>query len=222
MAFLAVYAANGETLRWSTFFVADFDRWQYVKNHFFTGFSFTPALAVAVFAGLTVCALAAMIRAPYFRAIAGPGYPLAPRNREEAARLSLFYLFANLVVWMMPLATPANTVLEQLVAFAALAVAILIVFADYAIVFEGLAFLPAIGRSVQLLGRRWVSVVAIFVVLQVVYFGIYRLYDLYYQNATGVFILLPLTQILVQAVIVLVVDLVLIFLYEQIRRQGAA
>jgi hypothetical protein len=220
IAFLAVYAANGESLRWSTFVAANFDRWQYVRDHFFTGFSFSPALAVAVFVGLAVCALAAMIRAPYFRAIAGLGYPLAPRSWEEAARLSLFYLFANLVVWTLPLVVPASTALEQLVAGAVLVVAILIVFADYAIVFEQLSFFPALRRSVQLLGRRWATVVIIFVVLQVAYFGLHSLYDLYYQKARGVFILLPLSQILVEAFIILFVDLVLIFLYEQIRRQS--
>ena len=220
MAFLAVYSADGETLRWSEFVAANFDRWQYVGDHFFTALPFTPALGVAVFAGLAVSALAAMIRAPYFRAIAGLGYPLAPHNPVEAGRLFVFYLFANLVLWIMPMAIPASTVLEQLVAVAVLVVAILIVFADYAIVFEGLAFLPALRRSVRLMGRRWVTVVVIFIVLQLVYLGLHRLYDLYYQKATGVFILLPLSQILVESFIVLFVDLMLIFLYEQIRRQG--
>jgi hypothetical protein len=220
IAFLAVYAANGDSLRWSTFVAANFDRWQYVRDHFFTGFSFSPALAVAVFVGLAVCALAAMIRAPYFRAIAGLGYPLAPRSWEETGRLSIFYLFANLVVWTLPLVVPASTALEQLVAGAVLVVAILIVFADYAIVFEQLTFFPALRRSVQLLGRRWATVVIIFVVLQVVYFGLHSLYDHYYQKAGGVFILLPLSQILVESFIILFVDLVLIFLYEQIRRQS--
>lgn len=220
LAFLAVYAANGETLRWSQFFAANFNRWQYVHDHFFNGFSFSPALGIAVFAGLAVCVLSAMIRAPYFRAIAGLGYPLAPRNWGEAGRLSLFYLFANLVLWLFPLAVPETTVLDQLVAVVVLVVAILIAFADYAIVFEGLAFIPALRRSVQLLSRRWITVVAIFVILQLVYLGLYSLYDLYYQKATGLFILMPLSQILVESIIILLTDLVLIFLYEQIRRES--
>jgi hypothetical protein len=222
IAFLAVYAASGDNLRWSWFFAANVDRWQYARVHFFTGFSFTPALGVAVFAGLAVCALAAMVRAPYFRAIAGTGYPRAPRNPEEAGQLSLFYLFSNLVVWTVPLTIPANTILEELVAVAVLVVGILIVFADYVIVFEGLAFLPSLGRSVRLLGSRWPIVLVIFVVLQLMYLGLHRLYDPYYQKATKVFILLPLSEILVQSFIVLFADLVLIFLYEQIRRQSPA
>ena len=141
---------------------------------------------MAVFAGLAVCVLAAMIRAPYFRAIAGPGYPLAPRNREEAARLSLFYVLANLVIWVLPMAAPGNSVLAQIVSFAVLVIAILIVFVDYVIVFEDMAFLPALRRSVQLFARRWITVIAIFVVIQLVYLGIYSLYDLYYRGADGV------------------------------------
>jgi len=221
LAFLAIYAANGESLRWSKFFGADLDRWHYVGDHFFAGLSFRPALAVAVFAGLAVCALAAMIRAPYLRAIAGPGYPLGPQNRDEAARLSLFYLFSNLVVWLMPLAIPENSFLQQLVVVGVLAVAILIVFADYAIVIEGLAFLPAIRKSIQLVAHRWIAVLVIFVVLQLVYLGLFHLYDLYYQEGSAMFVLLPLSRILVESLIILLSDLVLIHLYEQTRRRTA-
>ncbi len=222
LAFFAVYAGNSETLSWSSFFAANANRWQYVRDHFLSGFSFTPTLGVAVFAGLAVCVLAAMIRAPYFRAIGGPGYPLAPRNREEAARLSLFYVLANLVIWVLPMAVPGNSVLAQIVSFAVLVIAILIAFVDYVIVFEDMAFLPAMRRGVQLFARRWITVIAIFVVIQLVYLGIYSLYDLYYRGAEGLFILLPVSQILVESFVVLCVDLVLIFLYEQIRQEGAS
>ncbi len=220
LAFFAVYASNGETMSWSSFFAANADRWQYVREHFLSGFSFTPSLGMAVFAGLAVCVLAAMIRAPYFRAIGGPGYPLAPRNREEAARLSFFYVLANLVIWVLPLTVPDDNILAQIVSVAVLVVAILIAFVDYVIVFEGIAFIPAIRRSIQLFARRWITVVAIFVVIQLAYLGIFSLYDLYYEKATGLFILLPVSQILVESFVVLCVDLVLIFLYEQIRRES--
>lgn len=222
LAFFAVYVSNGETLSWTAFFAANASRWQYVQDHFLSGFSFTPSLGVAVFVGLAVCVLAAMIRAPYFRAIAGPGYPLAPRNLEEAARLSLFYVLANLVIWVLPLAVPGANMLVQIVSVATLVVAILVAFVDYVIVYEEMGFFPAIRRSVQLFARRWITVIVIFVVIQLVYLGIYSLYNLYYQKAAGVFILLPLSQILVEAFVVLCVDLVLIFLYEQIRRKGAS
>lgn len=222
IAFLAVYMATGESLRWSQFFVANFTRWQYVRDHFFSEFAFTPALAAAVLAGVATSVLAAMIRAPYFRAIGGMGYPLGPRNGKEALRLSIFYLFSNLVIWVLPLATASGSLLDQSLAFIVMVVAILIVFADYVIVFEDLSFLSALRRSTQILSRRWILVVLIFVVIQFLYYGLRRLYGFYYQTADGVFILLPLSQLLVEAFVVLVIDLVLIFLYEQTRRNIGA
>jgi hypothetical protein len=218
LAFLAVYSAAGGDLRWSRFFASSFERWQFVRDEFFSGFSFTPSLGIAVFAGLAVCVLSAMLRAPLFRAIAGPGYPLAPRGWEETGRLSLFYVFLYLVVWVLPLAAPTGTALDQIVAFAALVVALLVVYADYVIVFENLAFIPAMRRSVRLLARRWPPVLLIFVILQLVDLGLYRLFQLYYEGDSGFFVLIPVTQILVQSFISLVVDLVFIFLYEQVRR----
>lgn len=220
LAFLAAYAAGGEPLRWNTFFTADFERWSYVRENLVEGFSFGPALAVAVIAGLAVCVFSAMIRAPLFRAIAGSGYPLAARNWQEVARLSLFYMFANLVVWVMPLVAPAGTVLEQLAAIVALAVALLIVFADYVIVYEDLPVPAALRRSMRLLARRWPAVLLVFVFVQLVQFGLSRLYHFYYDGTSEVFVLLPLSRILVQSLVVLFVDLVLIFLYEQIRRRS--
>jgi hypothetical protein len=221
LAFLAVYSAAGGDLHWSKFFAADFERWQFVRDQFFSGFSFTPALGVAVFAGLAVCVFTAMLKAPLFRAIAGSGYPLAPRSWEEMGRLSLFYVFFNLVVLVLPLAAPSSTAVEQVVQVAALVIGLLLVYADYVIVFEGLAFLPAMRRSVKLLSRRWAPVLLIFVILRFVVLGLNSLYGLYYDKAEGVFLLVPLSQILVFAFISLLVDLVLIFLYEQVRNSAA-
>ena len=220
MAFLAVYAAEGQTLGSSAFFSANFDRWQYVYDHFFDPFSFTPTLAIAIVAGFAVCVFAAMIRAPFFRAIVGTAYPLAPRRWEEAANLLLFYLFTYLVTWVLPLVVPADTVLGQVMVMFALVISLLVVFADYVIVFEDLGFFPALRRSVQLLARRWVSVLLIFVVLQLLYTGVYLLYSLYYEGSGRVFILLPISQILVESIILLMADLVLIYLYEDVRRSS--
>ena len=217
LAFLAVYGAAGADLRWSKFFVANFERWQFVRDQFFTGFSFTPALGVAVFVGLTVCLFTAMLKAPLFRAIAGPGYRLAPRSWEEAGRLSLFYVFFYLVVIVLPLAAPFGTAVDQVTQVAALVIALLLVYADYAIVFEGLTFVPALLRSVRLLSRRWPPVLLIFVILQFVALGLNRLYGLYYEGAEGVSLLVPLSEILVWSFISLVLDLVFIFLYEHVR-----
>ena len=98
-----------------------------------------------------------------------------------------------------------------------LAIALLLVYADYVIVFEGLAFIPAVRRSVTLLSRRWRPVLLIFVVLQFVVLGLNRLYSRYYDSAEGVFLLVPLSEVLVWSFITLMVDVLLIFLYEQVR-----
>jgi hypothetical protein len=218
IAFVAVYASTGGPLTWSAFFQANFQRWEFVKDSFVSGFDLSPALGIAVAVGLGLCLLTAMIRAPYFRAIAGPGYPLAPRNSREAARLTLFYVFSNLVVWVLPFAGSSGSFVEQVIAFVILVIAIIIVFADYVIVFEDVGFVAGVRRSLHLLVRRWVPVVVIFIVLQLLYLGLYELYGFYYANADGVLIVLPLIQLVIDAFIVLLFDLLLIFLYEQARK----
>jgi hypothetical protein len=217
LAFLAVYSAARGALSWSGFFTANFERLPFVRDHFFSGFAFTPALGIAIFIGLAVCVFAAMLRAPFFRAIVGPGYPLAPRSWEEAGRLSVFYVFFYLVVLVLPLAAPSGSVAEQAIAITGLAIALLLVYADYAIVFEGLTLIPALRRSVVLLSRRWRPVLLIFVVLQLVALGLNQLYRGYYDSAEGVFLLVPLSEVLVWSLLTLIVDVVLIFLYENVR-----
>ncbi len=218
MAFFAVYAAGGGTLSWNGFFSANFYRWDYVHDHFISRWSWSPALAVAVLAGLAVCGLAAMIRAPYFRAIAGMGYPRAPRGRDEAVRLTVFYLMSNAVLWLLPQAVPNTTILVEVVNFVLFVVAVLIVFTDYLIVFEQLPFISALRRSTQLVRRRWLLVALVVLVIQFIYYGVDRLYDSYYRTAEGIFILLPVSQLLVTAFLVLISDLIFIFMYQQLRR----
>ena len=222
LAFLALYAAGGGRIRSSSFFTANFDRWQYVREHFVGGFSLEPALAVAIFAGLAVCAFAAMIRAPFFRAVAGPVYPLAPRGWKEAGTLFLFYLVWNLVVWVLPMAAPTDGPLGRLVLAFTWAIGILVVFADYVIVYEELNLFKALRRSLRLLRHSWPVVIIIFLVVQLVYLGVYSLYGLYYNDNVEVFILLPISQMLVESFIALLADLVLIFLYEDVRRRSPA
>jgi hypothetical protein len=222
LAFLAVYAAGGEAIRWSSFFTANFERWQYVQDHFIDDFSFKPSLAVAVFAGIALCLLAAMIRAPFFRAVAGGSYPLAPRKWTEAGSLFLFYLLWNLVLWVVPMAGPTEGLLGQLVAAVVWIVGILVVFADYVIVYEDLGPPRALRRSLRLLRHSWLVVVAIIIILQLVYLGLYSLYGVYYRDDAEVSILLPISQMLVEAFIALIADLILIFLYEDVRRRSPA
>src|SRR3990172_5226789 len=179
MAFFAVYAAEGNSLTWNDFFIANFYRWTYVRDHLVSEISWSPALAAAVFAGLAICGLMAMIRAPYFRAIAGMGYPRGPRNLAEAGRLTLFYLMSNLVLVVLPLALPNIGPLTQIAALVIYVVLIVIIFTDYIIVFEQLPFLRALRRSVRLVGRRWISVVLVVLVWQLIMYGLSRLYDSY-------------------------------------------
>jgi len=222
LAFLAVYAAAGGAIRWSAFFDADFERWQYVRDHFVEGFALEPALAVAAVAGLAVCVFTAMIRAPFFKAVAGSSYPLAPRHWREAANLFLFYLLWNLVVWALPMVGPIDGLLAQVIAVLTWVIGILVVFTDYVIVYEDLGVWSGVRRSLRLLRHSWPMVIIIFVVVQLVYYGVYSLYGLYYRGTSDVFLLLPVSQMLVEAFITLVADLLLIFLYEDVRRRSPA
>ena len=222
LAFLAVYSAEGDSLRWSAFFRANFDRWQYVSDHFFSPFAVTPTLGIAIAAGFAVCLFAAMIQPPFFRAIAGSGYPLAPRRWAEAGNLLLFYAAVELIRWVLPFVTPGNSAAALSIAIVTLVVLIVVVFADYAIVFEELPLLPAVRRSARLVGRRWPTVLLLVIVFDLVTYGVHALYGLYYLGTGDVFILLPLSQVLVESAITLVFSLVLIFLYEDLRRSGPA
>jgi hypothetical protein len=222
LAFLAVYSAAGGEIQWSQFFTAKnvAQHWQFVADHFITGFSFTPALAVAVFVGLAACVFAAMLRAPLFRAIAGPGYPLTPRSWDETGRLALFYVFSYLVLAILPYAVPADTGLRTAAQLFALVVSLFIIYADYIIVFEDLAFLPAIRRSARLMSRHWPPALIIFAIFWLVLTGIGELYARYYAAAEGVFLLIPLSEILVFSFFSLLFDLLFIFLYEHVRNTG--
>jgi hypothetical protein len=220
LAFLAVYGAAGSELAWGPFFHSNFDRWTFVHEHFVSGFSFTPALGVAVFSGLAACVFAAMLRAPMFRAIAGSGYPLTPRSWEETGGLTLFYVFYNLVVVALIAVTPVGGVWAEAGYWAAQVVTLLLVYADYIIVFEGMAFIPAVRRSAKLLSRRWPPVLVIFVIFFFVGQGIRQLYAHYYGSAEGVFLLLPVTEIFVWSFFQLMWDLLFIFTYEHVRNSG--
>ena len=83
IAFVAVYASSGRPLTWTTFFQANFERWQFVQRQLRTGFDFTAGAGCGRGGGLGPLLLTAMIRAPYFRAIAGPGYPSGATNQQR-------------------------------------------------------------------------------------------------------------------------------------------
>lgn len=222
LAFLAVYSAAGGALQWSKFFSNNYvgERWEFISDHFITGFSFTPALAIAVFVGLAVCVFSAMLRAPLFRAIAGYGYPLTPRSWEEAGRLALYYVVFYLVLAVLPFAVPAGSAFRVAVGWVALVVNLFVIYTDYVIVFEDMAFIPAIRRSARLLARRWPPALVIFLIWWLVSLGLDTLYSRYYAGADGVFLLVPLSEILVFSFFSLLFDLLFIFLYERVRQSG--
>ena len=222
LAFLAVYSAAGGELRWSKFFAANYagQRWQFIADHFISGFSFTPALAIAVLVGLAACVFSAMLRAPLFRAIAGYNYPLTPKTWDETGRLSLYYVVYFLVLVVLPFAVPANTAFRVAVGWIALVISLFLIYADYVIVFEKMAFIPAVRRSAQLLARRWPPALAILVAWWLINMGLDALYSRYYANAAGVFLLIPLSEILIFSFFSLLFDLLFIFLYEHVRQSG--
>jgi hypothetical protein len=222
LVFFAVYAAHGERLGWSAFFTADFSRWQYIRDHFLTDFSFTSALWVPVAAGLGFCVMCSLVQAPFFRAITGHRYPLAPRSWREAGRLFLFYFLLNLVTVVAPLAAPTAGFLAELLSVALIVVLILVVFADYVIVFEDVGPITGLRRSLQLIGHRVTAVLLIVIILQLVLIAVESLYGLYYHAGAKVFFLVPVTRMLVETLIYLFANILLIFLYEEIRRQSPA
>jgi hypothetical protein len=194
LAFLAVYAAADGPLGWSDFFAANFERTTYLHDHFFTDFEFTSALGIAIFAGLAVSLFTALLRAPLFHAIAGPDYPLTPRGWSEALNLFLFYLLCNLALWVAPLAAPAE--------------------GNWAVVMAG------VRRSLELLRHGWGGVLGVFIVLYLVAGGLQQLYHHFYTEKDTVFVVLPIAQILLNSIVFLFADLVLIFLYEDLRRRS--
>lgn len=220
LAFFAVYAADGKRLSLSDFLNADFSRWTYLREHLIDGFSASLELAVAIAAGLVFCALAAMVQAAFFRAVAGPRYPLAPRGWGEAGRLFAFYLVLYAIMRVLPLIVPVDGIWAQLTLVLVTVFALAVIFADFVIVFEDANPLRAVRRSLKLLALRFLVVVLIFLALQLIMLGVDSLYGLYYKDAGQVFILLPISRMLVESLVLLITNLVLIFLYEDIRRHS--
>jgi hypothetical protein len=222
LAFFAVYAAQGEPLGWSAFFTTHFDHWQYVREHFITHFSLGSALWVPIAAGVGFCVICALVQAPFFRAIAGHRYPLTPQSWREAARLFWFYFVLNLVTLGAQLAAPTEGFVVDLVYAAVMVITILVIFTDYVIVFEDVGPFAGLRRSFRLLRHRVFAVIVIVLVLQLLFDGLRWLFSLYYHEGAQVFFLMPVTQILLNTLVQLFATILLIFLYEETRRQSPA
>lgn len=220
LTFFALYAAGDGPLTISAFFGADFDRWLYVRDHFVTGFSWSLGLIAPILAGVAFCGFSAFVQAAFLRAIAGPRYPLAPRKWPDAARLFVFYLLLYAVTWVAPLPGPSDG-LSALLVFTLLQVVwLMVTFADYVIVYESAGVMTGLRRSLRLVGLRLGTVIAIYVVLTLVFIGIGSLYALYFNGAARIFVLLPVSRMLVESFVLLFVNLVLVFLYEELRRHS--
>jgi hypothetical protein len=189
-----------------------------VHEHFITGFSWSPGLLAPVLAGVAFCGFSALVQAAFLRAIAGPRYPLTPRKWPDAARLFVFYLLLYSVTWVAPLPGPNDGVPALIVLTLLQVVALMVTFADYVIVYESAGVMTGLRRSLRLVGLRPGTVIAIFVVFNLVLIGIRSLYALYFEGASRIFILLPVSRMLVESFVLLFANLVLVFLYEDLRR----
>lgn len=191
-----------------------------MRDHFITGFSWNSGLLAPILAGVAFCGLSATVQGAFLRAIAGPRYPLTPRKWLDAARLSIFYLLLFTVIWVAPLPGPDEGMAFLLILILLQVVALLVCFADFVIVYESAGVITGLRRSLKLVGLRLGTVLAIFVVLNLVLLGIRSLYALYFEGAGSVFILLPVSRMLVESFVLLFANLVLVFLYEDLRRHS--
>jgi hypothetical protein len=217
LAFLAVYISLGGALTWDAFSSADYSRWDFIQRHFQQILSPGLALAVALVVGVLICLVLAMIRAPFFRAVAGVGYPLAARSWTTVAKLWLFYLLSYAVLFVVPSAFAPGSTAFTVASYAMIPVAVVIIFADYAVVFEDLWPLAAVRRSLQLVRHGWLVVLLVYAASLVIWSLVASVYGNYYDASHQIFFLLPLSQLLVEAIITTIVDVVLIFAYDSLR-----
>jgi hypothetical protein len=218
VAFLAVYAALEGRLTFTDFAEANFTNSMFMQSHLRDLLHDPMALVVAVVAAVAVSALAAAVRAPFFRAIAGTSYPLAPRSVAEFVRLTGFYAITGVFFYLLPVSVDPGSSASKALPLVILPVAVLIIFADYALVFESLDPITAIRRSIRLLRRGWNVAIVISLAAWLLGIGAFSLFNAYYANATAIFPLFVASQLLVEALITTILDVVLIFTYDHLRR----
>lgn len=218
LAFLAVYSSLEGTLSFTAFAKADYSRWQYLQEHLPQLRGSWEALTAAGAAVVVICLLTAAVRAPYYRAIAGNRYPLAPDSLGEFVRLASFYALTYLIFYLPLFSVTAESTQGQILGSALLVVAVLLVFADYALVFERLGPIQAMRRSVQLLRHGWHIAIIIYLVVYLLWAAMFAAFGYVYDNATSVFPLFLLSQLIIEALALVVVDVVLIFTFDYLRR----
>lgn len=204
-------------MSWSELARAEHSQRDFFMEHLAELTSFGLPLLVALAVGLLICLLSAAIRAPYYRAVLSLGYPLAPRSPAELFRLALFYLVYFSVFYALPLLLP----LEQapgLAFFVLLVLLGLVMFAEYAVLFEELTPVEATIRSVQLLKRGWLVAVPVFLLGMLLLTAVDLIYADYFASAQMVFVLFPVSKLLVTAFLFVLFDVFLIYIYRYLVR----
>ncbi len=221
LAFLAVYSSLEDTLAFTAFAKADYSRWQYIQEHLVQLSGNWAAMSAAAAGVVIICLLTAAVRAPYYRAIAGNRYPLSPESPGEFLRLAAFIAITYFIFYLPLFSVTAESTEGQILASALLVVAVLLVFADYALVFERLGPLQAMRRSVQLLRRGWHIAIIIYLAIYLLWAGMFAAFGYFYDNATSVFPLFLLSQLIIEALATVLIDVVLIFTFDYLRRGRA-
>ena len=217
LAFLAVYASLDGTLRWSAYFRADFAPWSFLHDNADRLAKPGLPLIVALVSGLGVCLATAAVRAPFFRAITGPGYPLAPRGWVDFWRLTVFYFVFYGLLTLFPFVLDWRGVGSlELWYWIAFLVQIPVVFADYVIVLEGVGPVQAVRRSVELVRRSLSTVIGLFLAVWLLWQVFALLYGSYYDDTAAIFVLFPVSQLLVEALITTAFDVFAIFVYGHV------
>lgn len=215
-AFFAVYAALGGQLSWGEFARADFAAGTYLHAHLHQLARPGLPLLVAVAAGVCVCFVSAAVRAPFYRAIAGPSYPTAPRSWRELSRLFVFYLILYPVVRIVPDFFETGAVISVVGGVALLVVSILVIYIDYGIVLEDLPIITAVSRNLRILRRGWAPTIFFFLAFALLYNLVWGFYQSHFDGDFR--LLFPISWFLVDALFALVGDILFIFLYDHLRR----
>lgn len=217
LAFLAVYSSIEPAVSLDSFVRANFERWTFIQEHLNELLTPGLPLAVTLAAAVGVCLLAAALRAPFFRAIAGTGYPLAPQAFGELLRLAAYYAVVYVLFFVVPYSLPADSAAFQAAGIAVIPASLLFVFGDYAVVFDGLGPWGAVKRSVSLLRHAWLPAIVFYLVALVLWSLLAEIYGRYYDGGAQIFVLLPLAQLLIEALVTTLLDVLLIMTYQRYR-----
>jgi nicotinamide riboside transporter PnuC len=95
-------------------------------------------------------------------------------------------------------------------------------YSSHVIVFEDVGPLRGVRRSLKLVSRRVMPVMFVVIMLSLLYGLVAWLFGFYYDKATDVFVLLPVSELLVDALVSLFAQILLVFMFEDLRRQSPA